>query len=94
VEQGITGGVSADKFGPEQTCTRAQIATFLWAAMGKPAAMSGSEFVDVTDSDWYAAPIIWAKEQGITGGIGNGMFGPNNTCTRAQVVTFLNKVYE
>jgi len=93
VENGITTGVTATEFGPEQTCTRAQIATFLWAANGKPAVSASSEFVDVGDTDWYSTPIIWAKENDVTGGIGNGKFGPNDTCTRAQVVTFLNKVY-
>jgi len=93
VENGITTGVTATEFGPDQTCTRAQIATFLWAANGKPAVSASSEFVDVGDTDWYSTPIIWAKENDVTGGIGDGKFGPNDTCTRAQVVTFLKKVY-
>ena len=93
VEQGITGGVAEGKFGPEQTCTRAQIATFLYAAAGKPEVSGKSSFKDVADSDWFAKPIIWAAQNEVTGGIGDGKFGPNNTCTRAQVVTFLYKVY-
>ncbi len=93
VEQGITGGVAEGKFGPEQTCTRAQIATFLYAAAGKPEVSGKSSFKDVADTDWFAKPIIWAAENEVTGGIGDGKFGPNNTCTRAQVVTFLYKVY-
>jgi hypothetical protein len=47
----------------------------------------------VADTDWYAAPVIWAAENGITGGIGNNCFGPANPCTRAEVVTFLYKLY-
>jgi len=93
VEKGITTGVTATEFGPDQTCTRAQIATFLYAAAGKPAVEGGSEFSDVADVDWFAKPIVWAKENDVTGGIGDGKFGPNDTCTRAQVVTFLKKVY-
>lgn len=93
VENGITGGISADCFGPNQTCTRAQIATFLWAAEGKPVVDKTSLFSDVNESDWFAVSVIWAKQQGITDGIGEGKFGPNDICTRAQVVTFLNKVY-
>ena len=89
VEQGITGGTSATTFGPNQTCTRAQIATFLYAAQGKPAVSSKSPFTDVADTDWYAAPVIWAVENGITGGTSPTTFGPNANCTRAQVVTFL-----
>ena len=93
VEQGITGGVAEGKFGPDQTCTRAQIATFLYAAKGKPAVNGTSTFKDVANGDWFAKPVIWAAENEVTGGIGDGKFGPNNTCTRAQVVTFLYKVY-
>ena len=91
VEQGITGGISPTEFGPEQTCTRAQIVTFLYAAAGKPNVDASSSFIDVADTDWYAKPVIWAAEHDVTGGIGDGMFGPLNTCTRAQVVTFLYK---
>ena len=93
VENGITGGISEDKFGPEQTCTRGQIVTFLYAAEKKPDVDGTSAFKDVSDSDWFAKPVIWAAENDVTGGIGGGKFGPNDTCTRAQVVTFLKKVY-
>ncbi len=93
VENGITGGVSEGKFGPEQTCTRAQIVTFLYAAVGKPAVEGKSTFSDVANTDWFVKPVLWAAQNDVTGGIGNGQFGPNNTCTRGQVVTFLYKVY-
>ncbi len=92
VENGITSGISKREFGPEQTCTRAQIVTFLYAAESKPVIKGGSSFADVADTDWFAAPVIWAAENDITGGIGENKFGPNDTCTRAQVVTFLYKV--
>ena len=93
VENGITGGVAKNLFGPNQTCTRAQIVTFLYAAVEKPAVDGTSTFTDVADSDWFAKPVIWAAENDVTGGIGDGKFGPKNTCTRGQVVTFLYKVY-
>ena len=93
VEQGITTGTSETTFGPEQTCTRAQIATFLYAAAKKPAVSGKSPFADVANTDWFAKPVIWAKEAGVTGGISDTQFGPNQVCTRAQVVTFLYKVY-
>ena len=89
VEQGITGGVAEGKFGPDQTCTRAQIATFLYAAEKKPAVSGNSPFDDVADTDWFAKPVIWAVENKVTSGIGEGKFGPNNDCTRAAIVTFL-----
>ena len=48
-----------------------------------------SPFSDVSTSAYYYEAVKWAQEKGITGGIGNGLFGPNQPCTRAQVVTFL-----
>ena len=93
VENGITSGVDATHFGPDNTCTRAQVVTFLYAAAGKPEITASSTFTDVADTDWYAKPVIWAKENDVTGGISATEFGPNQTCTRAQVVTFLYKVY-
>ena len=93
VEKGITGGMDASHFGPNVTCTRGQIVTFLYAAVGKPAVEGSSAFGDVADDAWYAKAVLWAAENEVTGGIAEGKFGPNDTCTRAQVVTFLYKVY-
>ena len=89
VENGITGGKTPTSFAPNETCTRAQVVTFLYAAADKPAVEVYSPFTDVADTDWYAAPVIWAVENGITGGTSPTTFGPNNDCTRAAVVTFL-----
>ena len=93
VEQGITGGTSPNTVSPDNECTRAQIVTFLYAAAGKPAISGSSEFADVANADWYAKPVIWAKENDITGGTAPNTFGPLNVCTRGQVVTFLFKAY-
>ena len=88
VEKGITAGVSADRFGPAQTVTRAQAVTFLYGAAGRPEA--GSEpFEDVADSDWFAAPVAWAYNSGITSGVSTAAFGPDQLCVRSQIVTFL-----
>ena len=66
--------------------------TFLWASEGKPAPNSTeSPFDDVTPNDWFFKSILWAAENGITKGVGDGLFGVNNTCTRAQIMTFLYK---
>ena len=89
VENGVTGGTSPTTFGPDNYCTRAQVVTFLYAAAGKPEMSASSTFDDVADTDWFAKPVIWAKENNVTGGISPTQFGPNNVCTRAQVVTFL-----
>ena len=93
VEQGITYGVSASSFGSNLECTRAQIVTFLWRAEGSPASSTGATFSDVNTSAYYFEPIAWAVENGIAAGIGNGNFGPDQTCSRAQVVTFLYRNY-
>ena len=95
VEHGYTSGIGDGSFGVGQSCTRAQAMTFLWAAQGKPdPASTQSPFTDVTEGDWFYNAILWAAEHEVTAGIGDGLFGVNNTCTRAQIITFLFKVYE
>lgn len=95
VENGITSGLDATHFGPNATCTRAQTVMFLYAAVGRPATNSTkSSFSDVKDSDWFCKAVLWAVENEVTAGVGNGKFGPGNTCTRGQIVTFLYKTYE
>ena len=91
VEQGITNGTDATHFSPNASCTRGQAVTFLWRAENKPAAKTQrSDFKDVQDaSAYYYTPVLWAVENGITNGTGNGMFSPNMICLREQIVTFL-----
>ena len=88
-KKGITGGIGNDLFGPNQPCTRAQIATFLWRAAGSPEPKNMSSFSDVPTDSYYAKAVAWAVENGITAGTGDGKFSPNAPCTRAQSVTFL-----
>ena len=92
--QGIVSGVSPTRFGPDLPCTRAQAMTFLYGAMGSPAVTGGSGFLDVDSGAYYAGPVAWAVKNHITSGTGNGLFGTENTCTRAQIVTFLFGLYE
>ena len=89
VENGITTGVGNDLFAPEQSCTRAQIVTFLWRAAGSPEPKTASSFTDVSASAYYAKAVAWAVENGITNGMTATMFAPDATCTRGQSVTFL-----
>ena len=89
VEKGITSGTGDGKFSPDATCTRAQAVTFLYRANGSPAVSGNSAFTDVAADAYYAAAVKWAEKNGITGGIGGGLFGSDNNCTRAQIVTFL-----
>ena len=88
-ENGITGGVGNSLFAPNQPCTRAQIVTFLWRAVGSPEPKNMSNFSDVPADSYYAKAVAWAVENGITTGTGDGKFSPDATCTRAQSVTFL-----
>ncbi len=88
--EGITTGTTATTFTPHASCTRAQIVTFLWRAMGEPKPEgSKNPFVDVKKGEYYYDAVLWAVEQGITTGVTSTTFAPNATCTRGQVVTFL-----
>ena len=92
VENGITVGTSSTTFSPEATCTRAQSVTFLFRA-AKASTDGTPAFSDVTANAYYAEAVKWATDNGITNGIGGGLFGSNNDCTRAQIVTFLWRLY-
>ena len=89
VEQGITNGVDAAHFAPEAPCTRAQVVTFLHRFATTPAAPQSSTFVDVPAGAWFSEAVNWAVSRGITNGMDATHFAPDNSCTRAQIVTFL-----
>lgn len=92
VENGITTGTSATTFSPDAPCTRAQGVTFLWRANGSKAASTATSFTDVASDAYYAPAVAWAAEQNVTGGVGNGLFSPDTTCTRAQIVSMLYRL--
>ena len=94
VESGITTGTGDGKFSPDATCTREQAVAFLYRASGSPAISGGSAFSDVAANAYYADAVAWVEKNGVTGGIGGGLFGSGNTCTRAQIVTFLYRAYQ
>ena len=89
VENGITSGTGESKFSPNSACTRAQAVTFLYRASGSPTVSGKAEFSDVSTTAFYADAVAWAAKKGITTGIGGGLFGSGNDCTRGQIVTFL-----
>ena len=93
LSEGVTTGTGDGKFSPDTTCTRAQSVTFLFRAIGK-LVDSKAEFSDVLTDSYYANAVAWAVENGVTNGIGDGLFGPDNSCTRAQIVTFLFRAYQ
>lgn len=86
--KGISDGAN-----PDGTINRAQMVTMLWRTMGQPAAGGSASFADVPADSYYAQAVAWAIENGITAGVGGGRFDPNSTCTRAQIATFLYRLY-
>ena len=85
----VTQGTTETTFSPDLNCTRAQIVTFLWRVAGSPAPKGTVSFADVSADSYYAKAVAWATENGITDGIGGGLFGSANDCTRAQIAAFL-----
>ncbi len=88
-EEGITTGVSSNRFAPNATVTRGQTVAFLWRWDGKPDAEKRSGFRDVPANAYYSDAVSWAVEMDITKGTSSTAFSPGKTCTRAQIVTFL-----
>lgn len=90
MEQGIATGVAADCFAPDMSCTRAQLMTLLWRAMGEPeTAIASGVFADVPAEAYYAPAAHWAVENGVTTGVAPGYFAPDMVCSRGQLVTML-----
>ena len=88
VDKSITNGTSATTFSPDNTCTRAQILTFLWRAVGSPQMTGANPFSDVNATDYYYNAALWASSKGMISGT---TFGPNTPCTRAETVIYLWK---
>ena len=90
VEEGITKGLSDTAFGPDATCTRGQIVTFLYRAADRQGEIYDClPFGDVRPEDYFFPAVGWAVANGVTNGMTENTFGPNEICTRGQVVTFL-----
>ena len=86
VEKKITTGTTATTFSPEETCTRAQILTFLWRAQGSPKASGKNPFSDVSTNDYFYDAAVWANEKGMVDG---GKFLGDTPCTRSSTVTYI-----
>lgn len=90
VAKGVTSGTGDNNFTPNRTCTRQEVVTFLWRAMGQPEPETTvNPFTDVPENSYYYKAVLWASEHGITSGSGDGKFSPGRTCSRKEVVTFL-----
>lgn len=92
VQEKVTSGTSKDTFSPSQNCTRGQVVTFLWRSAGSPEPKNkANPFTDVQEGKYYYKAVLWAVENQITSGLTSTTFGPDDVCTRAQVVTFLHR---
>ena len=89
VEKGITTGVTGSTFAPDALCTRGQAAVLLWRANGAPQVSQEHPFRDVAEDTYYEDAVSWAVHGGVTQGTTGSTFAPDETCTRAQIVTFL-----
>lgn len=86
VEQEITNGTSATTFSPNETCTKAQVLTFLWRAFGSEDPAPARPFTDISGGTFYYKAALWAYENGM---VDAGSFQPNAPCTRSMAVTYL-----
>lgn len=89
LENGITGGVTANAFQPYGTVTRAQAMTFLWRMAGEQKVSAENSFADVAANTYYHDAVLWAAKNGITSGKSATVFGPADSCVRSHMVTFL-----
>ena len=87
--EGLMAGTSGSTFNPEGTTTRGQIVTILWRLSGSPVVNYLMDFDDVDPAAYYAEAIRWATSEGIAGGYGGGVFGPDDPITREQLATML-----
>ncbi len=88
MSNGITSGTSSTTFSPHQTCTVAQILSFLYRANGSPRVTGSNPFTDVHTSDYYYEAALWAYQKGMVSGSALRPFAP---CTRASTMEFMWK---
>lgn len=86
---GLMSGYGNGLFGPDDILSRAQLCQIIYNLEGQPATTSGSAFADIADGAWYADAVTWAAENGIVGGYGGGLFGPEDNITREQLAAIL-----
>lgn len=89
VSTGLFNGVSDDSFGPGGMMTRAMIATVLWRNSGSPNVEGELPYADVGENLWYSRAILWAYQNNIMNGVGEGLFEPDTNLDREQIVTVL-----
>ena len=86
---GLMNGTGNGKFAPNGSTSRAMIVTILYRLEGEPKITAANPFEDVAEGSWYTDAVIWAAENNIVSGYGNGKFGPNDNITREQLAAIL-----
>lgn len=89
VENEWMSGTSAITFEPDSAMSRAMLATVLYRKAGSPAVTGSAGFTDVPAGSWYTQPVAWAVQNGVVGGYGDGLFGPDDPVTREQIAAIL-----
>lgn len=90
-EKGIMTGLNSEEFGPQEIASRAEFATILYRMENQPSVNYHSVFSDVADGQYYSKAVVWANQEGIIKGYGNGKFGPSDQMTREQLVTMMHR---
>jgi flavodoxin len=85
----LMNGTGGNAFSPDDTMTRSMLAVVLYRIAGSPAVTGTDDFIDTADGAWYADAVLWASQQGLVGGYGNGLFGTNDPVSREQIATIL-----
>ena len=88
-EKEIMNGVGSGKFGPDETFTRAQLATVLYRMAGSPAVTGEDSFTETQSGIWYSDAVLWASQNKVVNGMGNGLFGTNEAATQEQLTVML-----
>ena len=88
-DNGLMSGTSATTFAPNDTMTRSMLATTLYREAGSPAVSGSDAFTDTQEDAWYADAVLWASQEGVISGYGNGLFGTNDPVSREQIATIL-----
>lgn len=84
-EHNLMDGTGNNRFAPESSLTRAQLATVLYRIEGTPAVTGTDAFTDTADGAWYNDAVLWASQQNLISGYGGGLFGPNDPVSREQM---------
>ena len=88
-EHGLMAGTGTTTFSPDMTTSRAMVATILWQQAGSPVVNYAMDYADVDPAAWYGEAVRWAASEGIAGGYGGGLFGPDDPVTREQLAAML-----